>query len=63
MSLLTQYSLWFLPLCLLVGAGCALLLYYRSKTLELDKRSRIIMSCLRGLAVALLCFLLLAPML
>lgn len=63
MSLLTQYSLWFLPLCLLVGAGCAVLLYYKSKTLDLDKRSRIIMSCLRGLAVSLLCFLLLAPML
>lgn len=63
MSLLTQYSLWFLPLCLLVGAGCALLLYYKSTTLDLDKKSRIIMSCLRGLAVSLICFLLLAPML
>lgn len=63
MSLLSQYSLWFLPLCLLVGAGCALLLYYKSTTLDLDKKSRIIMSCLRGLAVSLICFLLLAPML
>ena len=63
MSLLSQYSLWFLPLCLLVGAGYALLLYYKSTTLELDKKSRIVMSCLRGLAVSLICFLLLAPML
>lgn len=63
MSILTQYSLWFLPLCLLLGAGCAVLLYYKSTTLDLDKRSRIIMSCLRGLAVSLLSFLLLAPML
>ena len=63
MSLLTQYSLWFVPLCLLVGAGYALLLYFKSTNLELEKRSRIIMSCLRGLAVSLICFLLLAPML
>ena len=63
MSLLSQYSLWFIPLCLLVGAGCAVLLYYKSTTLDLDKKSRIIMSCLRGLAVSLICFLLLAPML
>ena len=63
MSLLTQYSLWFLPLCLLIGAGYAMLLYYKSTNLDLEKRSRIIMSCLRGLAVSLICFLLLAPML
>ncbi|MBO7629343.1 MAG: hypothetical protein J6S87_05305 [Bacteroidales bacterium] len=63
MSLLSQYSLWFLPLCLLVGVGCAMLLYYKSTNLDLDKKSRIIMSCLRGLAVSLICFLLLAPML
>lgn len=63
MSLLTQYTLWLLPLCLLVGAGCAALLYYKSTNPELEKRSRIILSSLRGLSVALLCFLLLAPML
>ena len=63
MSLLTQYSLWFLPLCLLIGAGYAMLLYFKSTNLELEKKSRIIMSCLRGLAVSLICFLLLAPML
>ena len=63
MSLLSQYSLWFIPLCLLVGAGCAVLLYYKSTTLDLDKKSRVIMACLRGLAVSLICFLLLAPML
>lgn len=63
MSLLTQYTLWLLPLCLLVGAGCAALLYYKSTNLDLEKRSRIILSILRGFSVALLCFLLLAPML
>lgn len=63
MSLLSQYSLWFIPLCLMVGTGCALLLYYKSTALDLDKKNRIIMSCLRGLSVSLICFLLLAPML
>lgn len=63
MSLLTQYSLWLIFLCLLFGAGCAMLLYYRNSRLELDRRSRIIMACLRGLTVSLICFLLLAPML
>lgn len=63
MSLLSQYSLWFIPLCLMVGTGCALLLYYKSTALDLDKKNRIFMSCLRGLSVSLICFLLLAPML
>lgn len=63
MSLLTQYSLWFVILCLLFGAACGVLLYYKSSVLDLTRRNRAIMGSLRAVAIAMLCFLLLAPML
>lgn len=62
MSLLTEYSLWLLPLALLTGIGYALFLYFKNDNIIFEKKSKIIMAVLRGLAIALLAFLLLAPM-
>ena len=63
MTLITEYTLWLIPLCLAVGAGFGFLLYYRNKNLELERRTSVLLAILRGTAVALICFLLLAPML
>jgi len=63
MSLLTQYPLWLAIFAVLLGVGYALFLYYRNDNVAFEKRSRIIMASLRGVAMALIAFLLLAPML
>ncbi len=63
MSLLTQYPLWLAIFAVLLGVGYALFLYYKNDNVVFEKRSRIIMASLRGVAMALLAFLLLAPML
>ena len=63
MSLLTQYPLWLAIFAILLGVGYALFLYYKNDNIVFEKRSRIIMASLRGVAMTLLAFLLLAPML
>jgi hypothetical protein len=63
MSLLTQYPLWLAIFAILLGVGYALFLYYKNENVVFEKRSRIVMASLRGVAMALLAFLLLAPML
>lgn len=63
MSLLTQYPLWLAIFAVLLGVGYALFLYYRNDNVVFEKRSRIVMASLRGVAMTLVAFLLLAPML
>jgi len=63
MSLLTQYPLWLAIFAVLLGVGYALFLYFRNDNVAFEKRPRIVMATLRGLAMSLLAFLLLAPML
>lgn len=63
MAIITEYSLWFVLVCLLVGAVYAFILYYKNKRFQLEKRPSILMASLRGLAMAMICFLLLTPML
>ena len=63
MSLLTQYPLWLAIFAVLLGVGYALFLYFRNNNVAFEKRDRIIMASLRGVAMTLLAFLLLAPML
>jgi len=63
MTFLTEYSLWFAFLCLLLGASYSFLLYYKNRNTAYDRRSKQIMFIFRGVAVALIAFLLLAPML
>lgn len=63
MSLLTQYPLWLAIFAVLLGVGYALFLYFRNENVVFEKRSRIVMASLRGVAMTLVAFLLLAPML
>lgn len=63
MTILTEYSLWFIPLCLLVGVVFAVILYFRNKNIEYGKRTNWIMAVLRGLSISLITFLLLSPLL
>ena len=63
MSILSEYSLWFILLCVALGAIFAFALYFRNRNTDFDKRATIVMSVLRGLSVSLIAVLLLAPML
>ena len=59
--LTTQYSAWFIPLCLLVGAGYAALQY--SARAPWGTRLNYALAALRFLVVSALCYLLLGPLL
>lgn len=63
MSILTEYSLWFILLCVALGVIFAFALYFRNRNTDFDKRATIAMSVLRGVSVTLISILLLAPML
>lgn len=63
MSILTEYSLWFILLCVALGVIFAFALYFRNRNTDFDKRAAIVMSVLRGVSVTLISILLLAPML
>lgn len=54
--------MWLVIFAILLGVGYAFFLYYKNNNIIFEKRPRIIMAALRGLAIALLAFLLLAPM-
>lgn len=62
MTLQTEYPLWLIILCLLIGVGYALLLYYRNRNTDFGKRPRNIMFVLRGLVTTLLAMLLISPL-
>ena len=63
MALLTEFPLWLVIFVILLGAGYALFLYFKNNTIVFEKKPKIVMACLRGIAMSLLAFLLLAPML
>ena len=63
MTLITEYSLWFALLCVLLGAFFSVALYFRNNQTDFDRKAKIVMSVLRGVSIALIAFLLLAPML
>ena len=63
MSFLTEYSLWFALVCILIGVSYSFLLYYKNKNIVYNLRSKQVMYIFRGVAVSLIAFLLLAPML
>jgi len=61
-SILSEYSLWFIPLCLLTAFGYTLILYYKNKKhAELSRIQRWTLRVLRFAAVFLISFLLLSP--
>lgn len=57
----SSYSLWFIPLCLIVGALYAYLLYGHGKGYAYPVKIKRLLFVLRTTVVALLCFLLLRP--
>lgn len=63
MALLTEHPLWLAIFAVLLGVGYALFLYHKNRSIIFEKGPRIVMATLRGLAITLIAFLLLAPML
>lgn len=62
-QLVAGYSLWLTPLCLLLGAILALVLYYRNTGEDFPRRLIWLLSAFRFVSASLLAFLLLSPML
>ncbi len=62
-NIVTEYSLWFIPLCLLLGVAYAVILYYREKKNEFPASLRWVLATIRALLVAWIAFLLLNPLL
>ncbi|MCL2041270.1 MAG: hypothetical protein FWG84_04425 [Bacteroidales bacterium] len=62
MNLTTEYSVWFIPLCLLVGVAYGAILYYRNTRDELPASLKRWLFALRTVAVSFIVFLLLGPM-
>ncbi|MBL7945308.1 MAG: hypothetical protein JNN32_04530 [Flavobacteriales bacterium] len=63
MSLTTAHSLWLAPLCLLLGIGLAWWLYRRASGQEgFSRNLSLVLAACRALAVALIAFFLLEPM-
>ena len=62
MTLITEYPIWFIPLCLLLGAGYTYVLYWKDNRFEEEYSglTRVLM-ILRFVLVSFLSFLLLGP--
>lgn len=58
----TEYSLWFVPLCVLIGIAYAFILYYKNNKPELPLWVKRISLVTRAIVVAVLSFLLLNPL-
>lgn len=61
-KLISGYPMWFVPLCLLFGAGVALLLYFKNTSDDFSKPLVAALTALRFVAVSIIAFLLLSPM-
>lgn len=61
MGLVTEYPLWFILFCILLGAAYAIALYYRAKS-EVSRSMMILLAIFRFLSVFLISFLLLSPL-
>ena len=60
MHIFSEISLWFIPLCLAIGAGLAYVLYRRKFQLtDVPRRTVILLFCLRAFSMSLVCALLL----
>ncbi len=62
-SLITSYPFWFLFFCLLAGLAYATLLYFRERSYDFSIFTTRVLALLRGISVAIIAFLLLAPLL
>ncbi|MDR0941581.1 MAG: hypothetical protein LBM68_05085 [Bacteroidales bacterium] len=60
MHIFSEISLWFIPLCLLIGIGLAYVLYRKKFQLtDVPRRTVILLFCLRAFSMSLVCALLL----
>ena len=62
MDLIVEYPSWFILFCLLLGAGGAFLLYFRTKRDDLRPVILRLMFALRFLSISVISFLLLSPL-
>lgn len=63
MNITTVHSLWLAPLCLALGIGLAWWLYRRASSKDgFSRNLSLLLACFRALAVSLIAFLLLEPM-
>jgi len=63
-NIILSYPSWYILLCVALGAGYAMLLYFREKQLtEISTVVKYILAAFRGFAVFILAFLLLEPLL
>ena len=61
-DIVTEYSLWFVLLCIVLGIAYAAGLYYKERKSEFSLALKWVLALFRALAVALIAFLLLNPM-
>ncbi len=61
-NIVTEYSLWFVLLCIALGIAYASALYYKESKNEFSLALKWVMATLRAVAVTLIAFLLLNPM-
>lgn len=62
MNFLSEYSLWLLPVALLVGVIYSFILYYKNSNIKYGKKTTWLLASVRTLVITMICFLLLAPM-
>lgn len=60
--IITEYPLWFVLFCLLLGILYAYGLYYRERRNEFSRTLRIILGIIRSIAISIIAFLLLNPL-
>ncbi len=62
MEIHTDYPLWFILLCLLLGGLYSFILYFRDKDSEFSQWKKRVLALFRFIAVSLIAFLLLGPL-
>ena len=62
MTIITEYPLWLIIFCLLLGGVYAAILYYKNREIDFGKNYRIALIILRWSAISLVSFLLLGPL-
>jgi hypothetical protein len=62
MSILTEYSIWLIFVCILIGALFSFVLYFKNKDIGYGRNTQLILYLLRGISITLIAFLFLGPL-
>ena len=62
MNFSAEYSFLFLPLCILFGIACASIIYWKMPVPNIEKKLKILLFVCRSLAISLIAFLLIRPL-